>query len=287
MVRKRKSLIIRKWRENLLKVLVYLFLGLCTLACFIPFYLMFSGSFKHTYEIVTMNQTLFPKMLRFSNYVELFETLPFSRHILNTLFVTVTTTAAVLFFCSLAGFAFAKYSFPGRDALFIFILLTMMVPFFALVIPIFHLMKKIGWINTYWALILPRTIPPFGMFLMRQYIRGAIPDDLLNAARVDGCSEFRIYWSVVLPVVIPGLSVLGVIIFMQIWNNFLWPLILISKTDMFTTSLAIASLAQETPYPRYGVTLAACTIATIPVLVMFLIAQKRFISGIMSGFLKG
>jgi len=287
MVRKRKSLIIRKWRKNLLKTLVYLFLGLCTLACLIPFYLMFSGSFKHTYEIVTMNQTLFPRTLRFSNYIELFETLPFSRIILNTLFVTATTTAAVLFFCSLAGFAFAKYSFPGRDALFMFILLTMMVPFFALVIPIFHLMKKIGWVNTYWALILPRTIPPLGMFLMRQYIRGAIPDDLLHAARVDGFSEFRIYWSVVLPVIVPGLSVLGVIIFMQIWNNFLWPLILISKTDMFTTSLAIASLAQETPYPRYGVTLAACTIATIPVLVMFLIAQRRFISGIMSGFLKG
>jgi len=275
------------WQETLLKILVYLFLGLCALAFLIPFYLMFSGSFKETYEIVTMKQTLFPRALKLDKYIELFKTLPFFRHILNTLFITVTTAAAVLFFCSLAGFAFAKYSFPGRDALFMLILLTMMIPFFALVIPIFCLMKKIGWINTYWALILPRTIPPFGMFLMRQYIRGAIPDDLLGAARVDGCSEFRIYWSVVLPVIAPGLSVLGVIIFMQIWNNFLWPLIFISKTEMFTTSLAIASLAQETPFPRYGVTLAACTIATIPIIIMFLVAQRRFISGIMSGFMKG
>lgn len=274
-------------RENLLKILVYLFLGLGALACFVPFYLMFSGSFKETYEIVTMKQTLFPRTLNFNKYIELFGTLPFFRHIFNTLFITVTTTAAVLFFCSLAGFAFAKYTFPGRDVLFMFILLTMMVPFFALVIPIFSLMKKIGWINTYWALILPRTIPPFGMFLMRQYIRGAIPDDLLGAARVDGCSEFRIYRSVVLPVIVPGLSILGVIIFMQTWNNFLWPLILISKTEMYTTSLSIASLAQETPFPRYGVTLAACSTATIPVIIMFLVAQKRFISGIMSGFMKG
>ncbi len=284
---KNKSLNIINWREGLLKILIYLFLSLCALTFLVPFYLMFSGSFKKTYEIVTMNQTLFPRALKFDNYIELFKTSPFLRHIFNTVFITVVTTAMVLFFCSLAGFAFAKYRFPGRNVLFVVILLTMMIPFFALIIPIFSMMRKIGWINTYWALILPRTIPPFGMFLMRQYIEGTIPDDLLNAARVDGCSEFRIYWLIVLPTIVPGLSVLGIIIFMQVWNNFLWPLILIDKTEMFTISLAIASLAQETPFPRYGVTLAACTIGTLPVIVMFFVSQRKFISGIMSGFIKG
>jgi len=286
-MRNNRGLKRRQWQETILKSLVYLLLVVCVIVFFIPFYLMLSGSFKQTYEIVTMNQTLLPKELRFENYVELFGRLPFLRHIINTVFVTIVTTGAVLFFCSLAGFAFAKYEFPGRNLFFMLILLTMMVPFFALIIPIFHMMKKIGWLNTYWALILPRTVPPFGMFLMRQYIGATIPDELLNAARVDGCSEFRIYWSIVLPTIVPGLSVLGIIIFMQVWNNFLWPLILVDKTEMYTTSLAIASLAQETPYPDYGVTLTACTIATLPVLAVFLLVQGKFISGVMSGFMKG
>jgi len=163
----------------------------------------------------------------------------------------------------------------------------MMVPFHIRLIPSFILIRSFGWLNTYRALIIPGAAEGFGIFLMRQYMTGAIPDDIIDAARIDGCREFQIYYRIALPMVVPGLVMLGIMTFMMTWNSFMWPYIVIGKEEMMTVTLMLPRLADPFQEVDYGVVFAATTLSAIPTLVVFIGLQKYFISGITTGYLKG
>ena len=255
-----------------------------------PFYFMFIGSFKTTNEIFSMAILSLPKQgFRLTNYVGLFVMSAFGRSLLNSTIVSVSYIILILFFSSLAGFAFAKYKFPGKDWLFVALLATIMLPPQVTYIPLFILMSKLRWVSTYQALVLPRLLHGFGLaftiFLMRQYV-SYVPNEILDSARVDGCTEFRIYWNVVNPMVKAGLLVVGMIVFMDIWNDFMWPLIAVSKLEMYTVSLNIARLFGTQREVQWGQIMAACFMSSLPLLVIFLVFRKSFVSGITAGAFK-
>jgi ABC-type glycerol-3-phosphate transport system permease component len=214
--------------------------------------------------------------------------MPFHHYIFNSFMVAVGQTVGVLFFCSLAGFAYAKRRFPGRDTLFLFVLITMMIPSQSTLIPWYLLMSKLGWLNTYLPLWIPWWSPAFGIFLMRQYIVASVPDELVDAATIDGCSLFGTYWRVVLPISTSALTVLGILNFINAWNDFLYSLLVFSGEASRTAPLALALfLSSQTNSPRYNLMFAGSILATLPLVVIFFAFQRRLIDGIMSGAIKG
>jgi ABC-type glycerol-3-phosphate transport system permease component len=272
------------------RVIVTILLAIGAIVFLFPFYFMFIGSFKTTGEIFSMGILSLPKEgFRLTNYVGLFVMSAFGRSLLNSTIVSICYILLILFFSSLAGFAFSKYRFPGRDILFIVLLATIMIPAQVTYVPLFILMTKLKWVSTYQALVLPRLLHGFGLaftiFLMRQYI-GYVPNEILDSARVDGCKEFRIYREIVNPMVKAGFLVVGMIVFMDIWNDFMWPLIAVSKLDMYTVSLNIARLFGTQREVQWGQIMAACFMSSLPLIVIFLIFRKSFVSGITAGALK-
>jgi ABC-type glycerol-3-phosphate transport system permease component len=255
-----------------------------------PFFFMFMGSFKTNAEIFSMGILALPKAgFKLTYYAGLFGRSAFGRSLANSTIVSVCYIALILFLSSLAGFAFAKYKFPGRGLLFVALLATIMLPPQVTYIPLFILMTKLKWVSTYQALVLPRLLQGFGLaftiFLMRQYI-GYIPDAILDSARVDGCHDFRIYREIALPMVKAGLLVVGMIVFMDIWNDFTWPLIAVSKLDMYTVSLNISRLFGTQREVEWGQIMAGCFMSSLPLIVIFLIFRKSFITGITAGAFK-
>jgi len=271
--------------KNLKKVLVYLFLVLLCIGMILPLLWMFSSSFKFKSEIFTYPPTLIPRNPTVSNFFLLFEQLPFDRNLFNSFFIATSSTALSLFFCSLAAFAFAKYQFPGREPLFLFLIGTMIIPFHITMIPLYVLYRKIGWINKPWGLVFPGMANAYGIFFMRQYMI-KIPDDFLDSARIDGCSEFKIFLHIILPVARPALTALGVIFFMGSWNNFLWPLIILKSSKMYTAVVALQHLHSGLRTP-YELIMAGSVLTVTPLIVLFLAVQKQFITGITSGAIKG
>lgn len=213
------------------------------------------------------------------------ENVRFVESMWNSVIVTFTVTASVLFFCSLAGFAFAKLKFKGRDPLFVALVLTMTVPTQLGSVALYILMGKLGWNGHLQAVIVPGLVTAFGVFFMRQFIVDAIPDELVDAARVDGASNFRIYRSVVLPALRPGLGVLGLLTFVATWNDFAWPLITLGGTEHPTVQVALSNLASGN-FVIYSHVLAGALLATIPLLVVFVVAGKQIVKGIMEGAVK-
>jgi len=269
------------------KVLVYLLLTCAGLLSIFPFLWMFSSSFKTTGEVFIYPPQLIPPVLRLSNYVELIGPLGLARWFLNSTYVSGVSVALVLFFSSLAGFAFAKYDFRFRRQLFAILLGSMMIPFHIVLIPLFVLMINIHWVNTYQALIIPWCAGAFGIFMMRQYMV-TLPDELLDAARMDGAGDFRIYWQIILPLARPALATLAIMSFMSSWNSFLWPLIVLSDTQKFTLPLGINVLSY-TFYGEsaWGQVMAASFISVIPVVILFIAVQKNYIAGLTIGSVKG
>ncbi len=258
--------------------------------CIFPFLFTFLSSFKSTGEIFSMHILRLPKEgFRLTQYIGLFGGAAFGRSLLNTVVVSVSYVVLILFLASLAGFAFARYSFRGRNVLFIVLLSTIMLPPQVTYIPLFILMTKIRWVSTYQALVLPRMLHGFGMafavFLLRQYM-GYIPEEILDSARVDGCREFRIYRHIAVPMVKAGLLVVGMIVFMDIWNDFLWPLIAVSRLEMYTVSLNISRLFGTRAHVEWGQIMAACFMSSLPLIIIFLVFRKSFISGITAGAFK-
>jgi cellobiose transport system permease protein len=207
----------------------------------------------------------------------------------NSFFIAVAETVAILLASSLAGFAFAKYRFPGRNGLFIFLLATMMLPGQVTIIPLYLIMVRLQWLNTYASVIVPNMVSAFGIFLMRQYTSSAMPDELVDAARIDGASFFGIYWRIALPIVVPGLTVLGLLTFMNSWNSYLWPLLMLDRPEAQTIPVALGQLVgtAQTEETLYGALIAGTTLGTLPLVILFLVFQRFFVSGIMSGALKG
>jgi len=219
-----------------------------------------------------------------SNYRNLWQTVPYNRYFINSVFIATASTLLTLFFCSLGGYAFAKYQFRGKTILFGILLASMMVPFQVLLVPLFGLMYDIGWLNSYKAIIIPFSVGAFGVFLMRQFIV-TIPSELLDAARIDGCSEFGIYYRIVLPIIKPALGALTIYSFLSSWNGYLWPLIILRDEAKYTLPIGLANLVGI--YRQdYGMLMAGTLLSLLPIVILFLAMQREFVQGITLGSVK-
>lgn len=259
--------------------------GLALLTAF-PFYYMLVTSTHRSATILQIPPPLWFGDALVQNYLDLVDALPFWASFWNSFAIAATHTALVLFFCSLAGYAFAKFRFPGRDGLFAFLLATLMVPGVIGLIPSFVIMRMLGWIDTWYPLIVPGVANAFGIFWMRQYIDGAIPNDLMDAARIDGAHEFRIYWNVIVPVIAPALAALAILTFMGKWNDFQWPLLILKEEAKYTLPVALSTL-RSLRGTEIGVQILGATGAILPILIVFLVASRQFIAGITAGAVKG
>jgi len=279
-------------RELARRALIYLILALLALFFMLPFYTMLVASFMERSALTSVEPHLWPDPAIFDNYVALFfgnlMDTSFLRAIVNSTLLAVGQTIPALLLASLVGFVFAKRDFPGKNFLFFAVLVTMMLPYQATIVPFFLLMVKLGWINTFWPLWLPWWAPAFGIFLMRQIIQATIPDALMDAATIDGASLLGIYWRIVLPLVKPGLAVLGILNFMNAWNDYIYSNIVLNDVDMFTVPLLLALFkGSQIAIPEYGIMAAGSIVSTIPLLIIFFAFQRWLVSGIMSGALKG
>ena len=229
------------------RLLVYLLLIVMSIVMIAPFYFLLAGSLMDRGEMFKIPPHLWPATPIWDNFKTIFTDYNFDTYLRNSVIVSIAQTAGVLFFASLAGFIFAKRHFPGRDALFIFVLITAAMPSGqTTIIPFYLLMVKFHWIDTFWPLIIPWWAPPLSIFLMRQYIANGIPDDLIDASRLEGTGLFGTYWRIVLPLSVPGLVVIGIMQFVSIWNDFLYSLLVLKSENMRTATLAIAELSQRT-----------------------------------------
>jgi multiple sugar transport system permease protein len=245
---------------------------------------MVSASLMPAGEAQSFPPRLWPRHITFIHYRELFDRFNLARYFANSLLVAITVTTLSVLINSMAGYAFAKLRFAGRDTLFRFMLGGLVVPAQVAMIPLFLLMKQLGLINTYWAVILPAIASIFGIFLVRQYALG-IPDALLDAARVDGADEWSIYRIIVLPLLRPILATLGVFTFMVTWNDFMWPLVALIDGDMRTLPVALAILSGEHVQDT-ELMMAGSVLTLLPVLVLFVFAQRYYVAGIVAGSIK-
>ena len=270
-----------RWRH----LLIYVVLTLGALTMILPYYWMVITSLKPLSEIQTYPPTFWVQLPTLQPYRDLFRLLPMARSFLNSLFVAGTVTLANLFFCSLAGYAFAKHRFWGRELIFWTMVCSMMIPWQVNLIPGFVIVKSLGWINTFYALIVPNLATTFGIFLCRQYIT-SIPDDLIDAAKIDGCGEFTIYRAMILPLIGPVLATLAIFTFLAQWNSFIWPLIVVQTSPMRTVPLVLAALNGQFG-ANFAMVMAGAVVVTLPVLVVFLFFQRYLIRGITMTGLKG
>lgn len=258
---------------------LYLLLTVALIAVMAPFLWMVLGSVKTNAELRQVPPTWWPEAATFGNYAALFDRLSFGRFFANSTIVAVVVTAGNLVFCSMVGYSLAMLDFRGRKALFGLIMATLMIPGVVTFVPLFVLVANAGLVNTLPGLLLPFLVSPFGVFLMRQFMLG-LPRDLLDAARVDGAGELKIFFRVFLPLCGPALATLGILTFLGSWNNFLWPLVVAQTEDTYTLPVALALYSTGQNATQYGLLLAGATIVVLPVLVVFMIFQRRFIQGI-------
>jgi multiple sugar transport system permease protein len=269
-------------RHNIILPIIYFILGTLSFLVFFPLLWMILSSFKGVEEIWRNPPTVIPEKFTLSGYSGLFKKLQFGRCFFNSLFVSVVSTSIALFTSSLAGYIFAKIRFKGRDILFGFILSSMMIPGQITLIPNFKTIQFLGIYDTYLALILPQGITVFGIFLIRQAML-SFPSEYMEAARIDGMGEFKIFSVIVLPLNFPAISALAIFSFRGSWDSLLWPLIMTSSESLKTLPVAISGLT-KVHSPLMELILPASTLAVVPVLVIFFIFQKQFVQGItMSG----
>ncbi len=273
----------RRMPLRLSSVLIYLMLIAGGIVMIIPFVWMIATSLKPAKEVFL--GYFFPMAPTLENYVLVLNKVPFARWYLNSLIVATCTTLSVAFFDSLTGFVLAKYEFPGKNVIFVFILSTLMVPTEMLVIPWFILSNNLNWVDTYWGIMFPGVITAFGTFLMKQFMEG-VPSELLDAARMDGVSEFGLFWRIALPLVKPALAALCIFTFLGNWNAFLWPVIITEKMDMRTVPVGLAFFSGEAG-SSWELIMAGASMATVPVLIVFLFFQRQIIKGIALTGLKG
>lgn len=275
--------------QILLKIIGYAILIFMALTMVIPFVWMVTTSLKAPNAAFTYPPQLLPTEIDFRNYEMLFTLVPFGRYFLNTLFVTAMTVIGQIVVTSLAAYGFARLKFMGRDILFMVYLATMMVPYQVTLIPLFLIVFGLGWVNTYGGLIIPSISSVFAIFLLRQAFLG-VPRDYQEAARIDGASEFMIYWRIFLPLNGPALATLGVFAFMGTWTDLLWPLLIARSPEMRTLELGLAYFNSSTSAFRqtnWPLMMAASVIVMLPVLLVYIFAQRYFIRGITLSGVKG
>ena len=267
------------------KAMLYILLTAISLFMMLPFVWMLSTSFKPQEQIFTRPPVLVSPQMSVEGYTYIIERGAI-RSLGNTAFYATTFTLVSLFFCALGGYGFAKYRFPGRDVLFAFLLGTMIIPAAVTMVPTYAIMLRLNWIDTFLPLIVPGAANAFGIFFLRQYI-STLSDELLDAARIDGCSEFGVFRRVVLPIIVPGLVSLGLIFFMGAWNNYLGPLIYLKSPEKFTLPLMMMTFQGPPGYSAYREMMGLAVVSVAPLLVIFLVSQRRFVEGITAGAIKG
>lgn len=266
------------------RVGLYLALIVSSLVMIVPFYWSVGTSLKLEQYVFASPPQWWPDPLTIQNYISVFTKIRFYRYFLNSIFVSAVVTFAHVFFDTLAAYAFAKLPFPGRDKIFFFLLLGLMIPFQVNLIPLYRIMGWLNWTNTYLALIVPNLTSIFGLFMMRQFLL-TIPNDLLDAGRMDGCSEFGVFWRIVLPLSIPGIATLVILTFMGIWNDFLWPRIVLSSETLYTLPVGLAQLQMKNTSNEAQI-MAGTVLTALPMIVVFLFMQKQFIEGMTAGAVK-
>ncbi len=272
-------------RQQMARVLLYALLIIGAVLALLPMVWMLSASLMPTGEASTFPPRFFPSAPTLEHYRDLFTRLDLGRNLLNSIFVSFVVTFASLFINSMAGYAFAKLRFRGRDRVFRFLSMGLVLPVQVAMLPLFLLLKNMGLINTYWGVIIPGLASIFGIFLVRQYAL-SIPDEMLDAARVDGASEFRIFWSIVVPGIMPILATLSIWTFLATWNDFMWPLIVLSDASHYTLPVALANLSGEHVQDT-ELMMAGSVLTVIPVMLVFLFLQRYYIQGVMAGSVKG
>jgi ABC-type glycerol-3-phosphate transport system permease component len=258
----------------------------CAVSVF-PLLWMLGTSIKPVSEPIGGLASMIPRSPTLENYQRVSTLLPLARNTFNSFVVATAGTLSTVFLCALGGFAFAKYRFPGRDGLFLFLLATMMIPPEVGIVPTFIIMRKLHWINNYLALIVPRAATAIGIFYMRQYIM-SFPTEVMEQGRLDGCKELRIFWQLVLPSITPALAAWASISFIARWNDFMWPLLLMRSKQMYTLMVSIAVLpvseGLSTPWP---VIMAGSMIGVLPLMIVYFVLQRFQVSGLMLGAVKG
>ncbi len=273
----------RDTRRTLARWFLYAILLLGGLGMIFPFVWMIASSLKRAADIYSLS--LIPPSPTLDNYREVLQRTEYVRWFTNSLVVAAITTVSVAFFDSLAGYTLAKFQFPGSFLIFIMILSTLMVPTEMLVIPWYMMSINLGWTDSYWGIMFPGVISAFGVFLMRQFFMG-VPNDLIDAARLDGFSEFQIFWKIALPLVKPAVAALCIFTFLGNWNAYIWPLIVTRSEEMRTLPVGIAFFSSEAQ-SSFHLIMSAAALATVPVLVIFIIFQRQIIKGIVLTGLKG
>lgn len=267
------------------RFIIYCFLILLSLTIIYPFLWMVCTSFKTEFQIVTWPPVLFPREFTLDGYKSIWTRIPFMKYYMNSIIFAGGTTVIALFLDSMAGYAFARLHFKGKNFFFWIVLCTMMIPFQVIMIPLYMEEFKLGLIDSYAGLILPRAADAFGIFMMRQFFV-SLPKDLEEAGRIDGCHEFRIYSSIMLPLCKPVFATLGIFIFMGNWNDLLYPMILTTSEDMKTLQAGIAQFMGKFTV-EYGVLLAGACLVILPIMTAYMLAQKYFIQGIAMSGMKG
>ena len=261
------------------RVWLYAVLTVAVVAVISPFVWMVLGSFKTDEEIRRVPPTWMPESGSLDNYTQLFSRMNFTQYFSNSVIVAVCVTLGNLIFCSMLGYALAMLDFPGKKIVFGAVMGTLMIPGVVTFVPLFVLVANAGLVDSLPGLILPFLVAPFGVFLMRQFIAD-LPRDLLDAGRVDGAGELRIFWKIILPLCGPALATLGILTFLGNWNSFLWPLVVAQTEKTYTLPVALALYSTGQNQQQYGLLLAGATVVVLPILLVFLAFQRRFIEGI-------
>jgi ABC-type glycerol-3-phosphate transport system permease component len=281
----------RRPRHPVRRTALYLALVLTSFVMIGPFYWTLATSLKPASDVFASPPKWIPNPWTLTYYKNVFTLLPFGRYFMNSVVVTALIVGLNVVFDTAAAYAFAKLRFPGRDVLFFLLLITLMVPYQVSLIPLFRIMVSLHninphlGVNTYSGIVMPTAIQVFGLFLMRQFI-ASIPDEVLESARVDGASEFRILRSVVFPLAAPGIATLAIFTFLEAWNDFLWPFIVINSDQMRTLPVGLA-LLQQKQTTNWGNLTAGTVVASAPMILIFLLLQRRFIEGLTAGAVKG
>ncbi|MFD1849738.1 carbohydrate ABC transporter permease [Oceanobacillus bengalensis] len=276
---------IQRKKLQISKGFIYVLLAIAAFLSIFPLYWMFVMATNHNSAINSVPPAFIPGKELVTNFSNVLNTIDFFGAMWNSFVVSTITTIGVLFLCSLAGFAFAKFQFKGKNVLFLLILITMMIPPQLGLIPQYFIITELGWLNDYKAIIIPGLIDAFGIFWMRQYISSNVPDELMDAARIDGCSNFRVYWNITVPVIIPAFATLAIIKFMYVWNDFLWPLVVLREQASQTIQVALRLLIDN--YVRdNGMILSGTFWATVPLIIIFIFLNRLFIQSLTEGAIK-
>jgi multiple sugar transport system permease protein len=281
----------RGWREaspgeRIFLLVAYVVLSSWAVVSLFPLYWMVTTALKPPSVVMSLPPQWIPTSVSLNNFYEAFANNPVARWTFNSFLMALSVTAFQLLFATMAGYGFAKKQFPGKEILFWIYVSSMMIPGFAMIVPLFTLMSRLGLVDTYLGLIAPGLSAPFGVFLMRQFIQ-TLPTELIEAATIDGCSEIRVFTDIILPLSKPGLAVLGIFVFMGQWNAFLWPLIVINSAEMMPLTVGFALLANRELRVNYGALMAAGTYMALAQIIVFFSFQRYFVQGITVGGIKG